>query len=124
MLGESTPQEDASADGPRGIFEIEAMGVPVTGLPFALNWCVPHFGLADLMGMVGWENMCPDSLSCSQLLLRMVGRELWDRFFCRAPRESWDERIVDSPSLSSDNDADIEGPALAPELAATAFLKK
>ncbi len=95
------------------------MGVPVTGLPFSLNWWVPCFVSADLMGLAGWEEtMCPDSLSC------LIGRELRDRFFCRAPREGWDERIVDSPSSSSDDDADIEGPALAPELAATAFSKK
>ena len=100
------------------------MGVPATGLPFALNWWVPRFGSADLMGLVGWETMCPDSLSCSRRLLRMVGGELWDRFFCRAPREGWDKRIVDSPSSSSENDADIERLALAPELAATALLKK
>ncbi len=94
--------------------------MPSTGLPLALN-CVPCIGTADL-GMVGWdwENMCLDSGGCSQLFLRMVsdGRELWDRLFCRAPRESRDKRIVDS--LSSDNNVDIEAPALA----ALDFLKK
>ena len=85
---------------------------------------MPRFGSADLMGLVGWETMCPDSLICLRRLLRMVGGELWDRFFCRPPRESWDKMIVDSPSSLSKNDADIERLALAPELAATAFLKK
>jgi hypothetical protein len=49
------------------------------------------------------------------------GRELWDRFFFRAPRESWDKRIVDSLSLSTNNDANIKATAVAPKLAAMAF---